>query len=164
MKLEVILHSKNAFLVWVRSEPRFAEYTHARLIAPAGIVVWQPGTVPGNQPPRGFTRVHLPAVDTAAGWWEDVFNGEIIDYWFHEGDAGGALVCAAKAAVWAPSASLYAELGVADFTRVDDGRFQQIVGRRTAESMWNEVRLVGFSVRKVSAAEVKAYLDVARGG
>jgi hypothetical protein len=151
MKDAVIFQTKDEFVAWIAGAADVQAYKYARILSPERLVLAPHDSLSlFDEDPESaiLSPVSLPAAQDAAEWWESLMDGEIIDYWLT--DSLERVVCAAKCAIWKPMNTIHAQLGVRHFRRISDTEFQRLVDRSTATEMWNEVRLVGLSIRRFS--------------
>ena len=146
------LNQKN-FLKWLRATPTYTDYRHAHL-AGGQLRLMKPS--PGNPvPPTGryWKSVELPTLEDAADWWEDLMESEITDFWISDWEEHDEVIlCAASVDIWRPRDSIHTEAAASEFELVDDQQFEDVCRRyfdkHLFNHMMNEVRLVGFSVRR----------------
>jgi len=153
MSDEVQLKGKRQFLKWVQETPNVHLFKFVRVWLPNCLELSRASSPPETPGPRRFVRIAVPSGKGAAEWWDHIWEAEILDYWLCEhNDRDEAVLCAAICGIWKPQDSLHPKLGKDDFELIDDEAFRACCtkywDKSTASAMWNEARLVGFSVRR----------------
>ncbi|WP_254512632.1 hypothetical protein [Anatilimnocola floriformis] len=93
--------------------------------------------------------LQLPSLSDARNWWFDLWEGEIVSYWFAP---DLRILVAAKNAIWKALPDFHLLRPKSDFVEIPLDEVRQIVGHDEIERMCNEVFFVGISTRALELA------------
>ncbi len=144
---------KKQFLKWLREIPNRDHCIYGSIWGTHLKLLKWVRTAPGERPPRGWTRIKLPAKERADKWWEQLMENDIVDFWVCDSeDDDEVVLCAAKPCIWKPKDTVHAVLAKRDFRPILHEAFEEYCegyfDRSVFTAILNEVRLVGFSVRR----------------
>lgn len=114
-----------------------------------------PGYYP-ESPPVSLRPLKLPRPESAAQWWRDLWEGDVVDFRIAnlpDYELPGHIVVIAKTAIWTSLPDLFLPLSKAVFQDITVEEFEARVGRPLAFEMIAEQSLLGISVRRQVAGQ-----------